>query len=63
MAAFLWFTSHIMDLVNRAIQYDRRCAEKPFLLDRHALFGLTPSFKAAPHPCGNAAWHHPGSVL
>jgi hypothetical protein len=51
-----------MDLVNRAIQYDRRCAEKPFLLDRHALFGLTPSFNAAPHACGSAAWHHPGSV-
>src|SRR6202795_3702888 len=36
-----------MDLMNRAIQYDRRCTEKPFLLDRHSLSACPPSFNAA----------------
>jgi hypothetical protein len=35
-----------MDLVNRAIQYDRRCTEKPFLLNRHSLFVWVPNFNA-----------------
>src|SRR3981189_3678277 len=37
-----------MDLVNRAIQYDRRCTEKPFFLNRRALSVWLPSFNAAP---------------
>src|SRR6202022_2849723 len=32
-----------MDLVNRAIQYDRRSTEKPFLLNRHALLVWPPT--------------------
>jgi len=36
----LVFACHIIGLVNLAIQYYRRCTEKPFLLDRHSPFGL-----------------------
>jgi hypothetical protein len=42
----LVFACHIMGLVNRAIQYDRRCTEKPFLLDRHSLLVWRPSIAA-----------------
>jgi hypothetical protein len=45
---FLWFACHIMDLVNRAIQYDRGCTEKPFLLKGHSLMVWPPGFNAAP---------------
>jgi hypothetical protein len=37
-----------MDLVNQAIQYDRRCSEKPFLPNRHSLLVWAPSFNVAP---------------
>jgi hypothetical protein len=48
-----------MDLVNRAIQYDRRNTEKPFLLNRHTLLVWPPSFNAAAMPLrGNAAVQH-----
>jgi hypothetical protein len=44
----LWFAKHIIGLMNRAIQYDRRCTEKPFLLNRHSLLVWPPGFNAAP---------------
>jgi hypothetical protein len=33
-----------MDLVNQAIQYDRRCGEKPFFPNRHSLLVWPPAF-------------------
>jgi hypothetical protein len=36
-----------MGLVNPAIEYDRACSEKPFLLNRHSLLVWPPSFNAA----------------
>ncbi|HMH72822.1 MAG TPA: hypothetical protein VK554_11015, partial [Bradyrhizobium sp.] len=52
---FLWFSCHIMSLVNRSIQYDRRCTEKPFLLNRHSQLVWNPSFNADRR---NAALQH-----
>jgi hypothetical protein len=46
ITALLWACCHIMDLMNPAIQYDRRSTEKPFLLNCHSLWGWDPSFNA-----------------
>jgi hypothetical protein len=43
----LWFAKHIIGLMNRAIQYDQHCTEKPFLLNRHSLWVWPPGFNAA----------------
>jgi hypothetical protein len=37
-----------MDLLNRAIEYDRGCTEKPFLLNCYSQSVWPPSFNATP---------------
>jgi hypothetical protein len=62
MTASLWFACHIMDLVNRAIEYDRGGTEKAFLLDHPSPIGLAPSFKAASGHVALQQRHYSGSA-
>jgi hypothetical protein len=50
-----WFASHNMGLLNRRIQYDRRCAEKPFLLYGYSLL-VWPPVVNADLACGTATY-------